>query len=129
MLFIITYSVIAISSLFIYLTQKKYLTKEDVNFTKKQLSSLFELKSKQEINNSNFEKLNEKNKCLHPSTLLTKSILHLDFISQLESVIDDSGDYLLSEDLLAELNQNKIKAQLSIIKSSNMLSKLNSIAA
>ncbi|MCA0152074.1 hypothetical protein [Winogradskyella vincentii] len=127
---LIGYSIFIISILAFYLIKKEYLIKQDLILVKQKLRQGIGLSNKlKEVSYFEFEDLNEKNQFIHPSTLMLKSLRHLDFMSQLEEYLEASGDSRFKSKFLHEFEQNKIETQQSVLKSAQLLSKRVSIAA
>lgn len=127
---LIGYSIFIISTLAFYLIKKEYLIKQDLVLVKQKITEGIGLSNKpKEVSYFECEDLNEKNQFIHPSTLMLKSLRHLDFMSQLEKSIESSGDTRFKSKFFAEIEQNKIETQQSVLKSAQLLSKRVPIAA
>ncbi|WP_411893319.1 hypothetical protein [Winogradskyella sp. A2] len=126
----IGYTLFSVLGFTIYLIRKEYLIKQDLLFAREKLHNKKELKHRlQNIGFYQFEELDEKNQFIHPSTLMLKSLRHLDFMSQLEEYLDSSGNTSLKAKYHQEFMQNKIETQQTVLKSAELLSKGLNIAA
>jgi hypothetical protein len=127
---LIGYSTLVISTLVIYLVKKEYLTKDDLDLVKNQIKTLIRLKSG--MNKKSYYKneiINENSQHIHPSTLLLKSLRHLNFMSQLEDYLLETGHSNFKTEYLQQLERSKVEAQVSVIKSAQLLSNTLKMAA
>ena len=122
MSFLIIYTVISVLSMSIYLFSKNYLSLKDLSDTLKFLK-------KSVLKSLNFFKHSHKPhnfvysdaQVSRASKTLNKSLRHLEFISELEVYTEKSNECLLSTDCLHELEDSKLRAQISVLKSTSIL--------
>jgi hypothetical protein len=127
---LIGYTLVSVLAFTIYLIRKEYLIKQDLLFANQKLKNKEGLKhSMQNIGYYQFENLDNKNQFIHPSTLMLKSLRHLDFMSQLEDYLDSSGNTRFKAKFHNEFMKNKIETQQTVIKSAELLSKGLNVAA
>ncbi len=121
MSFLASYAVICVLILSIYLFTTKHLTLNDFIDVFESVKNTFSSRLSISLNRDASKCLDLKSPLSNSDLILKKSLRHLEFISELESYLDHNKDCLLSIDFLQELEDSKLRAKISVLKSAVIL--------
>lgn len=120
--FFLTYAIVLVIGLSVYLFKSNYLTFSDFVESYNFIIDLFKRSSKTSGAKNQIDRIDEKSDSDESDFKLTKSLRHLEFVNGLESYAETSKNCALSIDCLKELENSKRNAQLAALKSALELS-------
>lgn len=120
--FFLTYAIVLVIGLSVYLFKSNYITFSDFVESYNFISDLIKRSSKSTGTENQIDRVGENSDTDETDFKLTKSLRHLEFVNGLEAYAESSNDCPLSIDCLKELENSKLNAQLAALKSALELS-------
>ncbi|MCA0131597.1 hypothetical protein [Winogradskyella alexanderae] len=129
MILLAIYAGLMVIFLTVYLIKKNRLVKDDVFLIRDSIKGILNPKNESIKTLTTSNELDNYGHNLHSSTILIKSLRHLDFMSQLENYLEESENSRFKKKVLSEFEVSKLETQITVLKVAKLLSKSEEKAA